>query len=59
MADISSSFTKVCEKLKFSDLNKESKGSNNPGSAEERDVFVSLVYSWTCSFDFWYFSKDL
>ena len=42
MADLSSSFSKVCEQFKFSELNKHQKEAIISAVLKKKDVFVSL-----------------
>ena len=42
MADLSSSFSKVCEQFKFSELNKHKKEAIISAVLKKKDVFVSL-----------------
>ena len=42
MADLSSSFSKVCEQFKFSELNKYKKDAIISALQKKKDVFVSL-----------------
>ena len=46
MADLSSSFSKVCEQFKFSELNKYQKEAIISAVLKKKDVFVSLPFGF-------------
>ena len=50
MADLSSSFSKVCEQFKFSELNKHQKEAIISAVLKKKDVFVSLPTGKNLSF---------